>query len=86
MKNGYDYYLEYQYRFAGDFYTLLFRTIQQADETNLGRLEMGFPSEVEAYKCWTRTGIKEFAKHASQDCIARKLFEAEYGVKIGERE
>ena len=79
--NGYDKYLEYQYRQTGDFYTLLFQTIQQADGQNLEKLAQGFPSEVEAYKCWTRTGVKEFVKHVSSNHRLLEPFKAEYHLE-----
>lgn len=82
-KNGYDYYLEFQYKYTGDFYTALIRAVSQADGTNLEKIAQGFPSLVEAYKCWTRTGVEEFAKHVTPNCIATRLFEEEYGVKVG---
>lgn len=79
--NGYDKYLEFQYRQTGDFYTSLFRTIQQADTQNLAKFAQGFPSEVEAYKCWTRIGVKEFVKHVSPGHRLLKPFRTEYQLK-----
>jgi hypothetical protein len=64
-ENAYDHYLMYQYHYSGDFETRLFRCIEQADEDNLGRLALGFPGEVEAYKVWSRQGKAEFYKHCS---------------------
>ena len=80
MTNGYDKYLEYQYRQTGDFYTLLFRTIMQADTKNMERLSKGFPREVEAYLTWSRVGVKEFAKHVSPDHRLLSTFQKEYGL------
>jgi hypothetical protein len=51
--SGFDRYLEFQYQFTGDFYTMLFRAIGQADDRNLDRLAKGFPEEVEAHVTWT---------------------------------
>lgn len=79
--NGYDKYLEYQYRQTGDFYTLLFQAIQQADGKNLDRLAKGFPTEVEAYKCWTRIGVKEFVKRVSPGHRLLGPFKAEYQLE-----
>lgn len=62
---GYDRYLEFQYQFTGDFFTLLFRTIAQADTNNLQRLGMGFPEEVHAHKLWTQEGQAAFAGHVT---------------------
>lgn len=53
---GFDRFIEYQYGYTGDFYTLLFKAIQQADEQNLDRMSKGFPEEVSAYKLWSREG------------------------------
>ena len=82
--NGYDKYLEFQYRQAGDFYTALFGTISRADGQNLEKLAQGFPSEVEAYKCWTRTGVEEFVKHVSPGHRLLDEFKAEYQLYEGE--
>jgi len=58
---GYDRFIEFQYQFTGNFYTLLFCTIAQADETNLKRLGMGFPEEVHAHMLWTQEGQEALA-------------------------
>lgn len=63
--SGWDRFIEFQYQFTGDFYTLLFRTIAQADGKNLQRLGMGFPEEVHAYKLWTQEGQEAFACHVT---------------------
>lgn len=73
---------EYQYRQTGDFYTLLFRAIQQADGQNLDRLAKGFPTEVEAYKCWTRIRVKEFVKRVSPGHRLLDPFKAEYQLRM----
>ena len=79
--SGYDKYLEYQYRQTGDFYALLFRAIQQADGENLDRLAQGFPTEVEAYKCWTRIGVKEFATYVTPGHRLLDTFRKEYQLE-----
>ena len=40
----------WQYHRAGDFEQKLWEAITQADSTNLGKLELGFPEHVEAYR------------------------------------
>jgi hypothetical protein len=64
--SGFDRFLEWQYHFTGDFYTLLFRTIGQADDQNLERLAKGFPEEVEAHVIWTTQGIAPFVEHVTK--------------------
>ena len=69
-KNGYDRYLEYQFRRAfpmSDFFAALFNAMGQADTGNLERIAKGFPEEVEAYKTWTRVGVKEFLAKCTPD-------------------
>ena len=66
-KNGFDRYLDYQYRQSGSFFQALFDAIKQADKYNLPRIALGFPEEVEAYVTWTRVGVEEFAKR----CLTR---------------
>lgn len=78
--NGYDKYLEFQYKQTGDFFTALFNAISRADGNNLSLLTKGFPSEVEAYKTWTRIGVKEFLRHISQDHRLRDQFVNEYNL------
>jgi len=80
MINGYDKYLEFQYRQTGDFYTLQFRTIMQADTKNTNRLSKGFPAEVEAYLTWSRVGVEEFVKHISPNHRLLSTFKKEYGL------
>lgn len=58
---GFDRFLEFEFGFTGDFYTLLFRAIQQADSRNLDRMSKGFPQEVWAYKLWSQEGPKALA-------------------------
>ena len=79
--NGYDKYLEYQYRQSGDFYTALFGAISQADGHNLAKIALGFPSEVEAYTCWTRIGVEEFAKHVTPGHRLLDAFQKEYAIE-----
>lgn len=42
--------VKWQYRLLGDFHRVLFEAICRADETNLYKLSLGFPDEVEGYK------------------------------------
>lgn len=60
MKNGYDRYLDKQFRQSGGFFSALFDAIAHADGDNLDRLAKGFPSEVAAYITFTRVGRQEF--------------------------
>lgn len=82
MKNGFDRYLDFQYRSGGSFFKALFQAIQRADVNNLPKLALGFPEEVEAYITWTRVGVEEFAER----CLTRdKQFVAfcrEYDIEI----
>ena len=59
-KNGYDRYLEFQFRRTGGFFTALFQEIGKDYGKNLAKLEKGFPEEVDAYKTFTRVGAKTF--------------------------
>lgn len=43
---------KWQLNILGDFKTALSRAIASADNTNLHLLELGFPMEVSAYKCF----------------------------------
>jgi hypothetical protein len=77
--NGFDRYLEFQFHIAGDFYTALFQTIQQADESNLSRLALGFPGEVEAYKVWSRAGRDHFLQKCTDATpLKRKVLSGEF--------
>lgn len=42
----------WQFRLIGDFKKALWDAICRADELNLARLEMGFPTEIEGYRAW----------------------------------
>ncbi len=46
--------VKWQFRLHGHFLTALWVAITKADETNLRKLERGFPDEVEGYRAWTR--------------------------------
>jgi hypothetical protein len=79
MKTGYDRYLEFQFGIAGDFFTQLFRAIQQADEKNLHRLALGFHEEVDAYIVWSRYGRQAFLDKCTQTHgIIAKIKSGEY--------
>jgi len=79
--NGYDKYLEFQYRQSGHFYTALFETISKADEDNLELLSKGFPEEVDGFKIFTRVGVKEFLSHCSKDHPLKKMMHDGYGLE-----
>ena len=82
MKNGFDRYLAFQYDKSGDFFRGLFQAITFADSSNMKKLALGFPEEVEAYKTWTRIGVEEFLKKVSPDLgDLRKQFMLEYELK-----
>ena len=49
-----DWIAQWQYGYVGDFHKALFEAICRADETNLYKLSLGFPDEVNGYKKYTR--------------------------------
>ena len=65
--DGYDKYLEFQFRQSGSFYEHLFSAITAADGDNLAKLSLGFPEEVEAYKTFTRIGVEAFLEKCAPD-------------------
>ena len=80
--NGFDKYLDFQYRRSGSFYKNLFEAIHIADVNNLKKLAVGFPAEVEAYKVWARGGgAEEFIKHVSPNHGLLKSLAEEYGLE-----
>lgn len=80
-RNGYDRYLDFQYGRSGDFMQALFTAIMKADTNNQDKLALGFPEEVEAYRCWTRIGVKEFAERCGQkNSPLYKTFLHEYAL------
>lgn len=80
--NGFDKYLDFQYGRSGSFYKNLFESIHIADKYNLKKLALGFPSEVEAYKVWTRAGgAEELIKHVSPSHGLLEAFAEEYGLE-----
>ncbi len=58
-KNGYDRYLDFQFRLCGKFFTLLFEAISIADDINAEHLRKGFPEEVDAVHTWQRQGQEQ---------------------------
>jgi hypothetical protein len=44
--------IRWQFRRCGDFEAALWNAIKRADETNLGRLALGFPQHVRGYQAW----------------------------------
>ena len=81
MNNGYDKYLEHQYRWSGDFMNAIFDAIARADEGNLAKLAAGFPEEVDAYKLWTRVGVQALADKCSPDHPLMRQLKDEYGLE-----
>lgn len=49
--------LKWQWGLYGDFYTVLFGAIKQADDQNLERLRLGFPVEVAGFLAWNRGSL-----------------------------
>jgi len=81
-RNGYDRYLDFQYSRSGHFMQALFTAIMKADTENQDKLAMGFPEEVEAYRCWTRIGVEEFARRCGNKHSALfGTFCDEYGLE-----
>jgi hypothetical protein len=81
-RNGYDRYLDYQYKRSGDFMHALFTAITKADHSNQDKLAKGFPEEVEAYRCWTRIGVDKFAKRCgNKNSQLYKNFLKEYQLE-----
>ena len=79
--NGFDKYLEYQYRQSGDFYQALWLAIMRADTDNTARLAKGFPSEVEAYRVWSQEGVELFADQCSPDHPLLPRLKDEYAIE-----
>ena len=51
--------IKWQYGQYGDFYMSLWDAIRKADETNLRRLELGFPVEVAGFRAWAYGDLGE---------------------------
>lgn len=81
-RNGYDRYLDHQYRRSGSFFNNLFLAIHIASSGNLAKLALGFPEEVDAYKTWTRIGVEEFAKKCANRDGQFDAFCKEYQIDI----
>lgn len=56
-----DYIFDFQYHLAGSFHKALYEAIHRADESNLYRLSLGFPDEVQGFKAWTRGDLYDRA-------------------------
>lgn len=56
-----DYIFDFQYHLAGSFHRALWAAIHNADESNLYKLSLGFPDEVQGFKAWTRGDLYERA-------------------------
>lgn len=56
-----DYILDFQFGYGGDFMRSLWQAIGMADRTNLARLRLGFPEEVDAYVAWTNGDLYQRA-------------------------
>lgn len=82
--NGYDRYLDFQYRRSGSFFTFLFQAIAQADGNNTTCLELGFPEEVDAYRIWSRDGgAQGLLPHISLSHGCRAKFIEEHSLYDG---
>jgi len=79
--NGYDLYLEFQYRRTGDFYTTLFQAIHLADKKNTARLAQGFPEEVDAVRRWTREGPESLLEKCTPTHPLIERMKREYGIE-----
>ena len=79
MKNGYDRYLDFQFRMTGDFFTHLFQAISRADSNNTEKLRLAFPEEVDAYLTWAREGSEFLLEKCSPNSPLLK--EIEEGTK-----
>ena len=51
--------IKWQFGLLGDFNTALVKAITLADESNLERLQVGFPIEVNAFVSWQRGNLSE---------------------------
>ena len=49
--------IKWQFGLLGDFQTALSAAIKSADETNLARLELGFPVQVGGFREWAFGGM-----------------------------
>jgi hypothetical protein len=56
-----DYIFDFQYHLAGSFHKCLWEAIARADESNLHKLSLGFPDEVQGYLAWTRGDLYDRA-------------------------
>lgn len=59
--------LDWQYRNGGEFYLSLMETMTLADANGLGRLELGFPDDVKAFREWSRGDLAERVRKAGLD-------------------
>lgn len=60
---------DWQYHLGGSFSTALWQAIGKADESNLLKLALGFPDEVQGFLSWTRGDLYQRAnKIAGGDC------------------
>ena len=64
-RNGYDRYLDFQFREIGDFFRFLFEAISRADDKNTEKLRLGFPEEVDAVCTWQRVGLEALLEKCS---------------------
>lgn len=49
--------LRWQFGLLGDFQTALSEAIKRADDSNLARLELGFPEQVAGFIAWSRNDL-----------------------------
>lgn len=59
--------IKWQFRLLGDFRTALAKAITLADENNLNRLALGFPTEVTGFTLWHAGGLGQRLRTAGLD-------------------
>ncbi len=59
--------IRWQYRFLGDFGVALWDAIVRADDDNLARLHLGFPTEVDGFLAWNKGDLANRLRHAGLD-------------------
>jgi len=73
---------KWQYKMNGSFFTNLWAAIVKADNHNLGRLALGFPIEVEAYRRYT--GIENWWTNVQKKYQGEGNVEREAPAEEGE--
>jgi hypothetical protein len=59
--------IKWQFRLLGDFETALAEALCRADEDNLIKLSLGFPSQVQGFLSWNRRGLGQRLREAGLD-------------------